>query len=422
MLEKIKKVFCGKTLLPLLLCVSILFAACDNPDKPNGNSSNVIVYSSEFSSVDVSSTTPPSSSSKVPTSSDYTINENYEIEYKHPTHIDINPTDNPQFFVSKYNKTFYSNIEDNVFMDSLIYTGYNIDKHRASGRMWSYVLSGHKPGLGWLSKISYDYDGGTSGYEVNAQGRPDIAKFEKSDLVCASYVSYVYFNYLPNVVGIDTSMLAQPVSPVLADAWDECGKKWIQAGYSEEIKFTCRTGGPEGYIFTPEKEIPIGSLILCEDYVNGGGEGNDWACHVSIYAGYKGDGHWVYHVGNDNGPEFCTIERFRYGPDPVWPYRVISTPKNINFAAILDLEVKDQNGNAVSGVEFKLTNNQSKISGSIGKTDAKGALKVSSINYGEYTLDIILPQGYSMSNTTQQVTLTAKNNSVNKYAVTVTKQ
>ena len=367
--------------------------------------------SSEISSIissEVSSLKPSSSSSSSKVSSvtsGYTIKEDYPNELKHPTSIKINPTKNPEFFVSPYNKTFYSNIEDNVFMDSLIYTGYNIKKHRDSGRMWSYVLSGHKPGLGWLSKISYDYDGGTSGYEVNANGRPDIAKFEKSDLVCASYVSYVYFNYLPNVVGIDTSSLAQPKSPVLADAWDECGKKWIMAGYSEEIKFTCRTGGPEGYIFTPEKEIPIGSLILCEDYVNGGGEGSDWACHVSIYAGYKGDGHWVYHVGNDNGPEFCTIERFRYGPDPVWPYRVISTPKNINFAAILDLTVLDKDGNPVKGVDVTLTNNESKIKGSVGKTDSNGKLSKSSINYGEYTL--------SVNGQTMPITLTAQNNSVN---------
>ena len=364
--------------------------------------------SSELNSIvsnETSSLTPPTSS-KIPSpTTSYVIKEEYGDNLRHPTSIKINPTNNPLFFVSPYNKTFYSNIEDNVFMDSLIYTGYNIKKHRASGLMWSYVLSGKKPGLGWLSKISYDYDGGTSGYEVTADGRPDIAKFEKSDLVCASYVSYVYFNYLPNVVGIDTSSLAQPVSPVLADAWDECGKKWIQAGYSEEIKFTCRTGGPEGYIFTPEKEIPIGSLILCEDYVNGGGAGSDWACHVSIYAGYKGDGHWVYHVGNDNGPEFCTIERFRYGPDPVWPYRVISTPKNINFAAILDLTVLDKDGNPVKNADVTLTNTQSGIKGSVGKTDANGKLKKSSINYGKYTVTV---NGQS-----QAVTLTAKNNSIN---------
>ena len=409
MLEKNKKIITRISAIVLCVALSISFSSCGD-ESVTPSSSELIT--SIYASSDIPSENPSSSSSKLPTgTSSYVINENYNTELRHPTHIDINPTKNPQFFVSPYNNTFYSNIEDNVFMDSLIYTGYNIKKHRESGLMWSYVLSGKKPGLGWLSKISYDYDGGTSGYEVTADGRPDIAKFEKSDLVCASYVSYVYFNYLPNVVGIDTSSLAQPVSPVLADAWDECGKKWIMAGYSEEIKFTCRTGGPEGYIFTPEKEIPIGSLILCEDYVNGGGAGSDWACHVSIYAGYKGDGHWVYHVGNDNGPEFCTIERFRYGPDPVWPYRVISTPKNINFAAIIDLTVKDANGNPVKNTDVTLTNTDSKISGKIGTTDANGKLKVSSINYGNYSITI---NGQSVP-----VTLTAQNNSVNSITVTV---
>ena len=56
------------------------------------------------------------------------------------------------------------NINDNVFMDSLIYTGYNIKKHRRDNLMWVYVLASQKRGKGWLSDIGYG--GGSSGYET----------------------------------------------------------------------------------------------------------------------------------------------------------------------------------------------------------------------------------------------------------------
>ena len=59
----------------------------------------------------------------------------------------------------KYNSN--SDIDDNVFLDSLIYTGYNINKHRADGMMWQYVLASQKRGRGWLSNITYA--GGSTG-------------------------------------------------------------------------------------------------------------------------------------------------------------------------------------------------------------------------------------------------------------------
>ena len=39
----------------------------------------------------------------------------------------------------KYNTNL--DIEDNVFFDAMIYTGYNIEKHRADGNMWKYILA-----------------------------------------------------------------------------------------------------------------------------------------------------------------------------------------------------------------------------------------------------------------------------------------
>ncbi len=212
-------------------------------------------------------------------------------------------------------------MDNNIFMDSLGYTGYNLKKHRADGLMWTYILSTDKRHRGWLTEIGYDYDGSTSGYETNAQGLPDIDFFVKKDMVCASYITYVYFNYIPNVVGTDVSMLCKPQNPKLANDWYKASKQWVLDGHSVMIPFKARLSG--GFIkFEAEREIPIGSLIYFCDAKNK----SDWASHVCIYAGYKNGNHWVYHVGNDNGPEFCSIERMHFGPDPQWPIGVIATP------------------------------------------------------------------------------------------------
>jgi len=302
-------------LIAFALTLILMFgmAACKGEEVPVDTSS---VDSSDVSSSDipVSSEDAPSSSSEPSSSSNKPSSQKPQSSTTSRPQNIVSVADDPNNDID---------IEDNIFMDSMVYTGYNLAKHRADGRMWEYVLSKYKKGLGWLSKISYDYDGGTSGYETNAQGLPDIAYFEKHDLVCASYVTYVYFNYLPNVVGLDTSFLTKPENPTLANDWYRAALDWVKKGYSYEIPFTASRSGGGEIRFKANQDIPIGSILLCNDMNN---KSSNWACHVSIYAGYKNGYHWVYHVGNDNGPEFCAIERFCYGPDPVWPLSVISPP------------------------------------------------------------------------------------------------
>lgn len=211
-------------------------------------------------------------------------------------------------------------LEENIFFDSLVYTGYNIEKHRSDGLMWHYVLASQKRGKGWLSDITYA--GGSTGYETTEEGAPDISFFEKKGLVCASYVTYVYFNYLPNVAGIDTADLTKPEKSYSADDWYTAAKDWVEKGYSKTIEFEASLT-PAGFIdFEPAEEIPIGSIISFCDAKNK----SDHCSHVVIYAGYQNDYHWVYHVGNENGPEFCSVQRMHFGPDPQWPISIITTP------------------------------------------------------------------------------------------------
>lgn len=214
------------------------------------------------------------------------------------------------------------NLESNAFFDALVYTGYNIEKHRSDGLMWQYVLATHKRGKGWLSDITYN--GGSDGYEVTEDGLPDISFFEKYGLVCASYATYVYFNYLPNVAGIDTSELTKPEKAYNANDWYLAAQDWVEKGYAKKIDFEAELRG--GFIhFEEAEEIPIGSIIAFCDAKNK----SDYCSHIVVYAGYENDYHWVFHVGNENGPEFCSVERMHFGPDPQWPIAVITTPEQV---------------------------------------------------------------------------------------------
>ncbi|MBO5231932.1 MAG: hypothetical protein J6B88_04850 [Clostridia bacterium] len=309
----------------------------------------------------------------------------------------------------KYNTNL--NIEDNVFMDSLIYTGYNMKKHRADGKMWQYVLAKYKRGYGWLSDITYA--GGSTGLETK-NGKPDIGYFERNGLVCASFATYVYFNYLPNVAGIDTSSLPRPENTKLADSWYKAVQQWVKKGYSRTIDFTAKKDSSNYIVFRPKEEIPIGSIIIFRPYSSNQKVGS----HVVVYAGYKNGFHWVYHVGTKNGPEMCAVERMLYGPEPQWPLMVVTTPSNIRMAAMLEVELKDDEGKAISGVEFSIKNTKTGAVTKLGKTDKNGKIAKECLNYGEYTLvQASVPKGYTAKTTTTKINLTTKNNSKNTVKV-----
>ncbi len=229
------------------------------------------------------------------------------------------PTQKPSDHVYKSS----IDINDNVFLDALEYTGYNLAKHRADGNMWVFILGKYKQGLGYLSGLGYDY-GASTGYETNAEGKPDIARFKKKGgLVCASYLTYVYFNYLPNVAGIDTSFLTRPEYPCSAQSWRLAARDWVAKGYSRKISFTAKRYSSGNVSFSPSEDIPIGSVVVFKVY---GASDSSAARHVTLYAGYAGGYHWLTHVGNERGPEMITIENMGFGSTPEIPVEVITPP------------------------------------------------------------------------------------------------
>ena len=310
----------------------------------------------------------------------------------------------------KYNSN--SDIDDNIFLDALIYTGYNINKHRADGRMWQYILAANKRGLGYLSNITYG--GGSSGYETS-QGKPDIKYFEKHGLVCASYVTYVYFNYLPNVAGIDTSALPKPARSTSANDWYLALKQWVSKGYSRKISFTASKTSAGFVNFKPSEKIPIGSIVVFCDSRNR----SDYGSHVAIYAGYKNNYNWLFHVGNKNGPEFCAVERMNFGHDPQWPIAVITPPENIRMSAMLEVTVTDNSGKPVSGASVSLKNSKTGTVIDLGMSGGK-ALTKEGLTYGDYTLSFTVPAGYTAESTVKTLKLTTANNSKNTVNITLT--
>lgn len=293
----------------------------DNTSSVNTESSNTT--SSDVASSDTSNITSSetASSEKNESSKVQSTTSSNNSSTNNSSSTTERPIQNTLFPGYKYNTTL--NIEDNVFIDSLVYTGYNLEKHRADGLMWEYVLSKYKRGKGWLSNISFG--GGSTGLETTPEGLPDIKFFEKKNLVCASFASYVYFNYLPNVAKIDTSALELPEDTKSANSFYQACKKWLKSGQTYNIGFTAKDKAA-GIEFTPDEEIPLGSIIVFRDKASPGKTSAD---HITIYVGEKNGYHWVIQTGNKNGPEFCAVERFKFGPDPQWPLAIFATPKCI---------------------------------------------------------------------------------------------
>ena len=386
----------------VIVVVSILQAPA-NATLSGNSSINSIVDASSVPAVsmdDTSSEEEITSSEEAPSSSEQTTTSSKVETVTPQTPV----TPNTDFI---YNSSM--SYDNNVFLDALKYTGYKTDP-AMWGSYGNYVLCSQKRGRGWLSNITYDDYGRSKGYETTANGLPDIHYFEQKGLVCASYVAYVYFNYLPNVAGIDTSMLPKAENPVLANDWYRAAKKWVEQGYSRYINFTANDNGSiyQDLKLTVNEEIPIGSLIFLNNWYNR----TDWSTHVSIYAGKVNGYHWVTHVGNENGPELCAIERMNRLPHPQWMLAIVTPPSNIRCAPELEVIVKDENGKAMKDVEISVKDSKGTIT-SLGKTNADGKVSKKGLSYAKYEVIQKTPFEYTCSDNIKTVSLTTKNNSLN---------
>lgn len=282
-----------------------------------------------------------------------------------------------------------SKMLDNIYLDALTYTGYKTDVQKADGSIFK-TYSGNAPAS---VRSGIGYGTGPSGLETvavdNKTGKaPDIAKFKNGGLCCASYVSYVYYNYLPNIARMDVSKIPQPANPRSPISYNSAVENWVKSGGARRIAFTQGTNS-----FTPSEEIPIGSLIIFKHKTTGE------IAHLALYAGYYAGKHFVTHVGNERGPEISTVEGMSKGSYPEVVTQVV-VPKIGEPLGTISVHKTDENGKPLAGAKFKVTMAEHpEYSFLINPTDENGNAKMNmGLPYGKYILtEIGFPEGYTYS-------------------------
>ena len=282
-----------------------------------------------------------------------------------------------------------SKMLDNIYLDALTYTGYKTDVQKADGSIFK-TYSGNAPAS---VRSGIGYGTGPSGLETvaadNKTGKaPDITKFKNGGLCCASYVSYVYYNYLPNIARMDVSKIPQPANPRSPISYNSAVENWVKSGGARRIAFTQGTNS-----FTPSEEIPIGSLIIFKHKTTGE------IAHLALYAGYYAGKHFVTHVGNERGPEISTVEGMSKGSYPEVVTQVV-VPKIGEPLGTISVHKTDENGKPLAGAKFKVTMAEHpEYSFLINPTDENGNAKMNmGLPYGKYILtEIEFPEGYTYS-------------------------
>ena len=218
----------------------------------------------------------------------------------------------------------------------------------------------------------------------------------------------MYYNYLPNIAGIDTSNVAKPSNPRSASSYNTAANAWVNAGTARRISFSQNSDGSS---FRPSEEIPIGSLIVFKHIPTGD------IAHVAIYAGYYNGIHFVTHVGNDRGPEFSTIEGMSKGDYPEAVVQ-IAVPQFVEESGKIEVYKKDPNGKNLSGAYFLATNTETGEEYGIGPTNSNGyACTQEDLPYGTYKIvETVFPTDYTYSGTKEW---TRSVSSVNDGVVTI---
>ena len=282
---------------------------------------------------------------------------------------------------------------DNIYLDALTYTGYKTDVQKADGSIFK-TYSGNAPAS---VRSGIGYGTGPSGLETvaadNKTGKaPDIARFKANGLCCASYVSYVYYNYLPNIARMDVSKIPQPANPRSPISYNSAVENWVKSGGARRIAFTQGTNS-----FTPLEEIPIGSLIIFKHKTTGE------IAHLALYAGYYAGKHFVTHVGNERGPEISTVEGMSKGDYPETVTQVI-VPAVSEPVGTVSVFKTDENGVPLANAEFivKSADDPNRMY-RIGTTDRDGKAKLSmGLTYGRYIVsEVKFPDGYTYSGQTE---------------------
>lgn len=288
-----------------------------------------------------------------------------------------------------------TNVNSNVFLDALKYTGYDVSQFTVNGKYGSSVSSSHLSGIGYNT-------GGASGKEVSG-GKPNISAFKSKGMCCASYATYVYFNYLPNVVGIDTSFLTQPSNPRSTTSWHDACEKWVKAGNAQKTTLNISTA-PGSSGLSKLKNVPLGSILI---FKNSSGYQ-----HTGIYAGTKNSHYFQSNVGNSRGPEINLIDGFqKSGYLTVEAAYTPILPPEEEPKGYVGVKKVDDAGNSVSGAKIGVYSdkNCTKLLTTL-TTDSSGNAKYNiELDEGTtiYFKETSAPTGYDKSNQIVSATVVA---------------
>ncbi len=299
---------------------------------------------------------------------------------------------------------------DNVYLDALAYTGYDVQEQKRDGTIFKL----YRNQVPEYIRSNIGYDTGPSGLETVSDKStvsglaPNIFKFESSGLCCASYVSYVYYNYMTNVAGIDTSVSPRPDNPRSTISYNNAANEWVNNGQARRISFKQNSDGSG---FSVSEPVPIGSLIVYKNISSG------TVAHVAIYAGRYDSKHWVTHVGTENGPEFAIMDTMHKGSSPQAVVQIV-VPEFVEAYGAIEIQKNDTDGKGLAGAFFTATSTENKnLQYLIGPTNAKGyAISDERVKYGEYTIkETVFPKNYrSYGQSEWTVNVTSANNGIVK--------
>ena len=307
---------------------------------------------------------------------------------------------------------------DNTILRALEYTGYDVQRQKDKGQLYVYEyiasrLKTNDPQV--LSDISYWESGSCpNGDETVADsstptGRaPNISYFEKNGLVCASFATYYLCNYLPNVEGIDTSVVYNKAKEMGAS-----GNYYYltTVGLWKRTLDALANESGSGVTKYTDEDTAYDNLVPGDVVIFGKSSGE--LTHVAIYAGaynlYSGGGynngvkHFMIHVGNSRGPEISVIEWMSTSTgskasDPVGFYHLDFN--DVQTEGFIEINKKDPSGNALAGATFKATHQGTNTSYVIGPTNASGYAISGPLPMGKYTVvESVFPTGYQASGT-----------------------
>lgn len=307
---------------------------------------------------------------------------------------------------------------DNTILRALEYTGYDVQRQKDNGQLYIYEyiasrLKTNDPQV--LSDISYWESGSCpNGDETVADsstptGRaPNISYFEKNGLVCASFATYYLCNYLPNVEGIDTSVVYNKAKEMGAS-----GNYYYltTVGLWKRTLDALANESGSGVTKYTDEDTAYDNLVPGDVVIFGKSSGE--LTHVAIYAGaynlYSGGGynngvkHFMIHVGNSRGPEISVIEWMSTSTgskasDPVGFYHLDFN--DVQTEGFIEINKKDPSGNALAGATFKATHQGTNTSYVIGPTNASGYAISGPLPMGKYTVvESVFPTGYQASGT-----------------------